>query len=171
MAVIYKNFRSVVLNSGPLILLYYLSISEIDTQFSNLFEILSFNLQIIIIYYWFLKDASILGSGHVFLAGIINDVVMGLPLGLSSISYLIVAFIATYIKNVTVNFSLFTDWFTFILAIFFSNLSTMILLSNWSDIIITYTDLFYNAFFTFLFYPALWLIFDVYKKLMVVRDD
>ena len=80
------------------------------------------NLQIIIIYYWFLKDASILGSGHVFLAGIINDVVMGLPLGLSSISYLIVAFIATYIKNVTVNFSLFTDWFTFILAIFFSNL-------------------------------------------------
>ena len=74
MAVIYKNFRSVVLNSGPLILLYYLSISEIDTQFSNLFEILSFNLQIIIIYYWFLKDASILGSGHVFLAGIINDV-------------------------------------------------------------------------------------------------
>ena len=73
MAVIYKNYRSVVLNSGPLILLYYLSISEIDTQFSNLFEILSFNLQIIIIYYWFLKDASILGSGHVFLAGIIND--------------------------------------------------------------------------------------------------
>ena len=138
MAVIYKNFRSVVLNSGPLILLYYLSISEIDTQFSNLFEILSFNLQIIIIYYWFLKDASILGSGHVFLAGIINDVVMGLPLGLSSISYLIVAFIATYIKNVTVNFSLFTDWFTFLLAIFFSNLSTMILLSKWSDIVITY---------------------------------
>ena len=171
MAVIYKNFRSVVLNSGPLILLYYLSISEIDTQFSNLFEILSFNLQIIIIYYWFLKDASILGSGHVFLAGIINDVVMGLPLGLSSISYLIVAFTASYIKNVTVNFSLFTDWFTFILAIFFSNLSTMILLSNWSDIQITYVDLFYNAFFTFLFYPALWSIFEVYKRLMVVRDD
>lgn len=171
MAVIYKNYRSVVLNSGPLILLYYLSISEIDTQFSNLFEILSFNLQIIIIYYWFLKDASILGSGHVFLAGIINDVVMGLPLGLSSISYLIVAFTASYIKNVTVNFSLFTDWFTFILAIFFSNLSTMILLSNWSDIQITYVDLFYNAFFTFLFYPALWSIFEVYKRLMVVRDD
>ena len=171
MAVIYKNFRSVVLNSGPLILLYYLSISEIDTQFSNLFEILSFNLQIIIIYYWFLKDASILGSGHIFLAGIINDVVMGLPLGLSSISYLIVAFTASYIKNVTVNFSLFTDWFTFILAIFFSNLSTMILLSNWSDIQITYVDLFYNAFFTFLFYPALWSIFEVYKRLMVVRDD
>jgi len=171
MAVIYKNYRSVVLNSGPLILLYYLSISEIDTQFSNLFEILSFNLQIIIIYYWFLKDASILGSGHIFLAGIINDVVMGLPLGLSSISYLIVAFTASYIKNVTVNFSLFTDWFTFILAIFFSNLSTMILLSNWSDIQITYVDLFYNAFFTFLFYPALWSIFEVYKRLMVVRDD
>ena len=50
MAILYKNFRRNVINAGPLILLYYISISEIDTQFSNFFEILSFNLQIIIIY-------------------------------------------------------------------------------------------------------------------------
>ena len=62
---------------------------------------------------------TILGNGHIFLAGIINDVVIGLPLGSSSISYLVVSFVASYIKNVTVNFSLFTDWFTFLLAIFF----------------------------------------------------
>tara|TARA_B100000965_G_C19537804_1_gene734193 strand:- start:764 stop:1279 length:516 start_codon:yes stop_codon:yes gene_type:complete len=171
MAIIYKNFRTVVFNSGPLILLYYLSLSEIDTQFSNLFEILSFNLQIIIIYYWFLKDQSVLGSGHIFVAGLINDVVMGLPLGLSSISYLIVAFVASYIKNVTVNFSIFTDWFTFIIAIFFSNLSIIVLVNNFSEIQITYTDLFYNSFFTFLFYPAVWTIFNFYKNLMVIRDD
>ena len=49
MAILYKNLRASVANSIPLIILYYLSISEIDTHFSNMFEILSFNLQIIII--------------------------------------------------------------------------------------------------------------------------
>ena len=154
MAILFKNFRLNILNLGPLILLYYISISEIDTYFSNFFEILSFNLQIAIIYYWMLKNQSVIGNGHIFLAGIINDVVMGLPLGLSSISYLTVSFVASYVRNVTVNISLFTDWFTFILAIFFSNLVLVIFIYNFSQIKLEYTDIFYNAFFTFLFLPS-----------------
>ena len=57
------------INLGPIILLYYLSISEIDSQFENYFEILSFNLQLIVIYFWSLKRPEALGSGHVFLQG------------------------------------------------------------------------------------------------------
>ena len=121
MAILYKNLRSSIINSFPLIILYYLSVSEIDTHFSNMFEILSFNLQIIIVYYWMLKNSSVLGNGHIFFAGIINDAVMGLPLGISSISYLTVSFVASYIRQVTVNMSLFTDWFTFIVAILIGN--------------------------------------------------
>ena len=45
-----------------------------------------------------LKDTSILGHGHVFFVGITNDVVMGLPIGISSITYLVVAFFASYVK-------------------------------------------------------------------------
>ena len=70
MAILFKNFRTGIINSFPLIILYYLSISEIDTHFSNMFEILSFNLQIIIIYYWMLKNSNVLGNGHIFFAGI-----------------------------------------------------------------------------------------------------
>ena len=171
MAILYKNLRSSIINSFPLITLYYLSISEIDTHFSNMFEILSFNLQIIIIYYWMLKNSSVLGNGHIFFAGIINDVVMGLPLGLSSISYLTVSFVASYIRQVTVNMSLFTDWFTFILAIFFSNLVYLVLILNFSDLQLSYVDMSYNAFFTFLFYPFIWVIFNFYKKIMFLRAD
>ena len=151
MAIIYKNLRSSLINSFPLIILYYLSISEIDTHFSNMFEILSFNLQIIIVYYWMLKNSSVLGNGHIFFAGIINDAVMGLPLGISSISYLTVSFVASYIRQVTVNMSLFTDWFTFILAIFFSNLIYLILITNFSNLLISYVIMSYNAFFSFVF--------------------
>ena len=102
-----------IINYGPLILLYYLSISEIDSHFESYFEILSFNIQLIIIYFWALKRPEILGNGHVFFAGIINDVVMGVPLGLSSLSYLVISLVATYVKNMTVNTSITTDWFTF----------------------------------------------------------
>ena len=66
MAYMYKSIKSKLFNSIPLVILYYLSISEIDTHFSNMFDILSFNLQIIIIYYWTLKDEEILGNGHIF---------------------------------------------------------------------------------------------------------
>ena len=171
MAILYKNLRASVVNSIPLIILYYLSISEIDTHFSNMFEILSFNLQIIIIYYWMLKNSIVLGNGHIFFAGIINDVVMGLPLGISAISYLTVSFVASYIRQVTVNISLFTDWFTFLIAIFFSNLVYLILILNFSDLQISYVDMSYNAFFTFLFYPFIWVIFNFYKKIMFLRSD
>ena len=88
------NILKKMINFGPLMLLYYLSISEIDTHFENYFEILSFNIQLIIIYFWSLKRQEILGNGHIFFAGLINDVVVGVPLGLSSISYLIVSFVA-----------------------------------------------------------------------------
>ena len=118
-----------------------------------------------------LRDASIIGSGHVFLAGIINDVVTGLPLGLSAISYLTVSLVANYIKNVTVNFSLFTDWFTFLIAIFFSNVVFLTLMLNFSNFTVIYSDIFYNAFFTFLFFPFFWFIFNLYKNLMRIRND
>ena len=118
-----------------------------------------------------LKNSSVLGNGHIFFAGIINDVVMGLPMGVSALTYLVVSLVATYVKNVTVNISLFTDWFTFLIAIFFSNLVFILLLVNFSEIEISFIDISYNSFFTFLFYPLLWFIFDIYKNLMMIRKD
>ena len=82
------NLFNKLLNAGPLLLLYFLSISDIDTNLEKTFEIFTFNLPIIIIYFWILKRPIIMGTGHIFLAGLINDVVMGYPLGISSLSYL-----------------------------------------------------------------------------------
>ena len=108
-----SSFKSKLINFGPIILLYYLSISEVDTHFENYFEILSFNLQLIIIYFWVLKLPSAVGNGHVFFAGLINDVVLGYPLGISSLTFLSVSLVATYIKNMTVHTNITSDWFTF----------------------------------------------------------
>ena len=166
------NMINKIINLGPLIFLYYLSISEIDSHFENYFEILSFNIQLIIIYFWSLKRPEVLGNGHVFFAGIINDVIMGLPMGTSAMTYLSASFVALYIKNVTVKMTIFTDWFTFLIAIFFSNLVYYILIHNFSDLSVTYTYLFYNSLFTFLFFPLFWFFFTWYIATTGInRDD
>tara|TARA_B100000900_G_scaffold386102_1_gene376289 strand:+ start:10 stop:522 length:513 start_codon:yes stop_codon:yes gene_type:complete len=160
-----------LLNLGPLILLYYLSISEIDSHFENYFEILSFNLQLIIIYFWSLKRPEVLGNGHVFFAGIINDVVMGLPLGLSSLTYLITSLVSTYVKNMTVNTSITTDWFTFFIALLFSNLTFLMLVVNFSNLSIQYIDVSYNTFFTLIFFPFFWFFFNFYNSLILAGKN
>ena len=113
------NILNKIFLAGPLILLYYLSISEVDANLENLLEIFSINLQIIIIYFWMIKRPSLMGTGHIFVAGLINDVVMGFPLGISSLSYLVVCFVGNYVRNKSVNTTLASDWFTFLIALLF----------------------------------------------------
>ena len=165
------NTISKVINLGPLILLYYLSVSEIDSHFENYFEILSFNIQLIIIYFWVSKRPEALGNGHIFFAGLINDVVIGFPLGLSSLSYLVVSFVATYVKNMTVNTRITTDWFTFFIAIFFSNVIFFVLLTNFSETTVSITEMSYNTFFTLLFFPFFWFIFTYYNSIITTGKN
>jgi len=160
-----KTIRKII-NLGPLIFLYYLSLSEIDSHFENYFEILSFNIQLIIIYFWVSKRPEALGGGHIFFAGLINDVVTGFPLGLSSLSYLTVSLVANYVKNMTVNTRITTDWFTFFIAIFFSNLILFILLSKFSEITVSVTEISYNTFFTLIFFPFFWFLFTYYNSII-----
>ena len=166
----FKIMRKLI-NLGPLILLYYLSISEIDTHFENYFEILSFNIQLIIVYFWVSKRPEALGGGHIFFAGFLNDVIMGFPLGLSSLSYLTVSLVANYVKNMTVNTRITTDWFTFFIAIFFSNLIFFILLSNFSEITISLTEISYNTFFTLIFFPFFWFLFTLYNSIITTGKN
>ena len=157
------NLLYKIFNAGPIILLYYLSISEIDTNLESIFEIFTFNLPIIIIFFWILKRPSVMGTGHIFIAGLINDVVMGFPLGISSLSYLVVCFFSNYVRNKSVNTTIASDWFTFFIALIFANLLFFLLLNNFSDIAISYTKIGYNTFFTFFLFPIMWLIFSVYQ--------
>ena len=163
-----KKFTAKLINFGPIILLYYLSISELDTHYENYFEILSFNLQLIIIYFWVLKSPSLLGNGHIFFAGLINDVVLGFPMGISSLSYLAVSLVATYIKNMTVHTTITSDWFTFLIALIFSNSIFYIFAANFSEISINFIEISYNTFFTLIFFPFLWLFFNFYSSFISV---
>ena len=166
----YRTTRKLI-NFGPVILLYYLSISEIDTYFENFFEILSFNIQLIIVYFWSLKRPEVIGNGNIFFAGLINDTVMGTPLGLSSLSYLVVSLVATYVKNMTVNTSITTDWFTFFIAICFSNLTILFFLNSFSILSVSFIEISYNTFFSLIFYPFFWPFFNFYNTIITTGKN
>ena len=168
MAINVRFFKEGLLRAIPLLALVYICISEFHTQF-YLWDIFSFNIQFIIIYYWILRDPSILGYGFVFLCGLINDVVLSLPLGTSPLAYLFVSLVAAYVRNATVRSTLFTDWFTFIIAVLVGNFIVYFLLNNFSEFSVDYGSLFFNSLFTFILYPAFWGIFELYRRYINLR--
>ena len=165
------NILNKIYAAGPLILLYYLSISDVDANLENFLEIFSINLQLIIIYFWMIKRPTLMGTGHVFVAGLINDVVMGFPLGISSLSYLVVCFVGNYVRNKSVNTTLASDWFTFLIALLFSNLLFFLLINNFSELVIPFSKIGYNTFFTLFLFPIFWFLFNIYQMSFIGSQD
>ena len=157
MAFAFKEIRLKFLELIPLFLLFFISLngnSVVD------FKIFSINLHYILVYYWVLKRPQSLGYGFIFFSGIITDVMFGLPIGVSSLTLLVVASVAAYIRVVTVRISLFNDWMSFIPALLSANFIYFVAL-YFSDYSINYMYFFKNAIFTFIFYPFLWMIFGL----------
>ena len=73
----------------PIFLLYASVLNEADFNYLEI-EYFSFNFVYILIFYWTLKNPRYLNYGAIFLAGIVNDVVVGLPMGISSFCYLLI---------------------------------------------------------------------------------
>ena len=109
-------FLKKIISSAPIILLFISVLNEFDFNYLN-FKYFSFNFPYILIFYWSLKGGEKLGYGLVFLAGLINDVVVGLPIGISSVLYLLICGFASYLRNITLRPSLVKDWFFFLFTI------------------------------------------------------
>ena len=78
-----KNFFSKLISLAPILILFYLSFNSIDFSIQK-YYFLSTNFTHILIFYWVLRKPEILPYGFIFIAGFINDVVLGLPIGVSS---------------------------------------------------------------------------------------
>ncbi len=153
----FKEIKFKFLELIPLLLLFFISLngnSVID------FKFFSINLHYILIYYWVLKRPQTLGYGFIFLSGIITDVIFGLPMGVSALTLLVVASVAAYVRAVTVRPSLFYDWISFIPALLIANFIYFIAL-YFSNYFVDYLHIFINSIFTFIFYPFLWVIFEI----------
>ena len=154
-----------LLRYAPILLLFISVLNEFDFNYLEL-KYFSFNFPFVLIFYWSLKKAESLGYGLIFIAGIINDVVVGLPMGISSLAYLLICGFAAYFRNITLNPSSVKDWFFFLTTILVVNsmvYSLLVLLFSYN---MNYSDLIVNLIFTFLLYIICANIFEVYQKLV-----
>ena len=100
----------------PILVLYISVLNEFDLNYLNI-DYFSFNFPFILIFYFTLKEYSKFDYLLVFATGLINDTVIGLPLGISSLSYILVCIFASYLRNITIRPHLIKDWFYFLFVI------------------------------------------------------
>ena len=112
-------FKS-LLKYAPIALLFISVLNEFDFNYLEL-KYFSFNFPFILIFYWSLKKSESLGYGLIFIAGLINDVVVGFPMGISSLSYLLICGFTAYLRNITLRPNMLQDWLFFLLTIVFAS--------------------------------------------------
>ena len=152
-----------LLTYAPILLLFISVLNEFDFNYLEL-KYFSFNFPFILIFYWSLKKSESLGYGFIFVSGLINDVVVGFPIGISSLAYLFICVFAAYLKNITLHPSVLKDWLFFLLTILVVNSSTYSVLNIFFSVDLDYNNLFINIFFTFIFYIIFANIFLIYQN-------
>ena len=147
----------------PIIILIVSVLNEFDFNYLNL-KYFSFNFPFILIFFFTLKDFKHFDYFFVFLAGLINDTVVGLPLGISSLSYLIICIATSYFRNITIRPNPIKDWFYFLFVISFINSINYTILTLFFSFDLILMNYLVNTFFTFLFYIIFVSIFNYYLK-------
>ena len=146
-----KNFFRKILSQIPLIILFISVLNNHDFNYLGL-KYFSFNFSYILIFYYSLKKSESLGYIYIFIAGLFNDVVVGTPIGLSSLLYLILCGAAAYLRNITLRPSLIKDCIFFLITILIINSLLFIVLNFIFNYELDYFDQIINIIYTFLFY-------------------
>jgi len=165
-----KPILITILSNAPIILLFISVLNEFDLNYLEL-KYFSFNFPFILIFYWSLKKSESLGYGYIFLAGLFNDVVVGLPIGISSFSYLLISGFASYLRNITLSPNLIKDWIFFLFTILVVNSTVFLSLTLLFLYSLDYYDLVINIFFTFLFYIIFANIFKFYQEVVFGKTN
>ena len=147
----------------PIIVLFISVLNEFDLNYLKL-EYFSFNFPFILIFFFTLKDFKNFDYLLVFLAGLINDTVVGLPLGISSLSYILICTATSYLRNITIRPNPIKDWFYFLFIISLINsvnYSILTLFFSYDLLLLSYLV---NIFFTFVLYILFTYLFKYYLK-------
>ena len=147
----------------PLIILFISVLNEFDFNYLNL-DYFSFNFPFILIFFFTLKEFKNFDYLFVFIAGLINDTVVGLPLGISSLSYILICISTSYFRNITIRPSLIKDWFYFLFVISLINSINYSILTLFFSFNLFLMSYLVNTFFTFIFYVFFISIFKFYLK-------
>jgi len=152
----------------PVFLLFLSVLNEIDFNYIKI-EYFSFNFVHILIFYWTLKNPRFLSYGSIFLAGIVNDVVVGIPLGFSSFCYLLICAVTAYLRNIIITPNFINDWISFLITILLINSIQVVTLDIIFSIEVDYMRYLINSGFTFILYPIFIFFFNILEKKIAIQ--
>ena len=158
-----KGFFPIIYQWLPMIILFISVLNEFDFNYLNL-DYFSFNFPFILIFFFTLKESKNFDYLFVFFAGLINDTVVGLPLGISSLSYILICISTSYFINITIRPNQMRDWFYFLFVISLINSINYSVLTLFFSYHLILMDYLVNTFFTFLFYIIFVNLFKYYLK-------
>ena len=158
-----KGSFSKIYSLAPIIILFISVLNEFDVNYLNL-KYFSFNFPFILIFFFTLKDFKHFDYFLVFIAGLINDTVVGLPLGISSLSYTLICISTSYLRNITIRPHPIKDWFFFLFIISLINSINYSILTLFFSYTLILENYLINNFFTFLFYIIFLNAFKYYLK-------
>jgi len=153
------SFINILLSYFPIGLLFLSVFNDFDFNYLKI-EYFAFNFVHILIFFWTLKNPDHLGYISIFVAGIVNDVIIGLPIGISSFCYLLICATTAYIRNITLSPNFINDWLSFLFTILLINSIQVTILDLIFLIEVDYLKYLINTGFTFLFYPIFFFFFN-----------
>ena len=158
-----ESFINILFSYFPIWMLFLSVFNDFDFNYLKI-EYFAFNFVHILIFFWTLKNPDHLGYASIFLAGIINDVIIGIPIGISSFCYLLICFASAYIRNITLSPNFINDWLSFLFIILLINSIQVTILDLIFFIEVNYLKYLINTGFTFLFYPIFFFLFSIINK-------
>ena len=108
-----------------------------------------------------------MGYVFIFIAGLFNDVVSGIPMGISSLSYLLLCAAGVYLRNITLRPNIIKDWIFFLVTILIINSLLFIALNFVFNYELNYFDQMINIIFTFLLYFVFSFLFKFYDEALL----
>ena len=154
----------------PVFFLFLSVLNKIDFNYLEV-KYFSLNIAHILIFYWTLKNPRYLNYGSIFLAGLVNDVVVGLPVGISSFCYLLICAVTAYLRNITITPKFINDWISLLFTISLVNSIQIITLDFIFSIEVNYLRYMINSGFTFIFYPIFLFLFNILEKKITIQKN
>tara|TARA_Y100000748_G_scaffold299590_1_gene296680 strand:- start:124 stop:642 length:519 start_codon:yes stop_codon:yes gene_type:complete len=165
-----SSFFKIFFSYFPTLILFLSVFNEHDFNYLKI-QYFSFNFVYILIFYWTLRSPNQLGYISIFLAGIINDVIMGLPIGISSLCYLLICSVTAYIRNITLIYNFINDWISILFTLLLINSIQILILDFIFNYNLDYLSYLINSGFTFLLYPLFYLIFNYLDQKILLQPN
>ena len=155
MSRIKKNYNDVI---AFVIVIFSIIGNSILSEFNFFFDINHcLNLQYLLIYFFSFNRFKYLTLSTLFILGLVNDSLIGISLGISSVAYMIIYKIALYQHNIKLRSIFISEWFACGLSIAVAYILVLSIFF-FEKVNFDYLLYFYNFLGSFITYPLLWVI-------------